>query len=236
MKRQLLALSRRYQAALQKHLQPGPKSGVPPTHQLGEQAVKLGLETLDLARIHKTAMTVLMPRGPSAARNRMVRKAGIFFTEAITPIEETHRDGVESAARLNRKNKALAQRTAQLAAANRHLKRGIVRRKAAEEALKTKEQHYAKLLRESHQFQKHLQHLVHQILSAQEYDRRRISHDLQDEIAQTLLGINVRLLALKKGATACTEDLAKEIAGTQRLVEKSVKAVNRFAREFGVPT
>jgi signal transduction histidine kinase len=229
MTRQWLALSRRYQAALARRLKGGPGSRVPP-HQLGQEAVKLGLETLDLARIHKTALTALVLSGkPSTARDRMVRRAGIFFTEAITPIERTHRAGVESAAHLNRQNRTLTKRTAQLAAANRHLEQGIIRRKAAEEAFRKSEQHHTKLLRESHHLQKHLQHLIHQILSVQEDERRKISHDLQDEIAQTLLGINVRLLTLKKGAAIRPRGFAKEIASTQRLVEKSVETIDRFA-------
>jgi len=76
--------------------------------------------------------------------------------------------------------------------------------------------------------------LTHEILSAQENGRKKISRDLRDEIAQTLLGINVRLLTLKKGATARNEGLAKEIASTQRLVKRSVKTINRFAREFSI--
>jgi signal transduction histidine kinase len=104
----------------------------------------------------------------------------------------------------------------------------------AEAALKKSGKRSAKLLRESHHLQKHLQRLTHQILSAQENERRKISHDLHDEVAQTLLGINVRLLTLRKGAAACRKDLAKDIASTQRLVEKSVKAINRFAHVFGI--
>ena len=37
-------------------------------------------------------------------------------------------------------------------------------------------------------------------VAAQEDDRKMISHELQNEIAQTLLGINVRLLTLQKEA------------------------------------
>jgi signal transduction histidine kinase len=233
MKRQLLALSRRYQVALQRHLQ-RPPSRVQPAHRLGQQAVTLGLETLDLARIHKAALATLAPGGSSSARDQTVKRAGVFFTEAITPIEKTHRAGMECAARLDQQNKTLTRRTAQLAAANQQLKKGISRRKTAEDALKKSERHHTKLLRESHHLQKHLQQLIHRILSAQENERRKISHDLRDEIAQTLLGINVRLLGLKKGATARPGGLAKEIATTQRLVEKSVKSINRFAREFRV--
>src|SRR5436190_14453957 len=111
MKRQWLALSRRYQTALQKHLQEAPGPRARSADGLGRDAVTLGLETLDLARIHKTALTELIrPGGSVAAREQMVKRAGNFFTEAITPIEKTHRAGVESAAHLHRKNKTLTQR------------------------------------------------------------------------------------------------------------------------------
>ena len=192
------------------------------------------METLDLARIHKAALAALAKGGSSAARDRTARRAGIFFTDALGPIEKTHRAGVASAAHLNRQNKTLTRRTAQLVVANRHLRRGIIQRKAAEDALKAREQHYAKWLLESRQLQKHLQRLTHRILTAQENEKRKIGHDLHDEIAQTLLAINVRLLTLKKGATSRSEGLAKEIASTQDLVQKSVKIINRFARKFDV--
>jgi signal transduction histidine kinase len=81
---------------------------------------------------------------------------------------------------------------------------------------------------------KHLQRLIHQILSAQEGKRKKISRDLHDEIAQTLLGINVRLLTLKKEAAIDASGLKKEIVSTQQLVDKSLKSIKRFAREFGI--
>ena len=234
MKRQWIAWARRYQAALQKHLQQGVKSCVPMAHRVGRQAVQLGLETLDLARIHKTALSALVrPDCSAATREQMVRRAGIFFNEVISPIEKTHRAGVASDALLHRQNKRLTRRTAQLAMANRHLQQEIIERKTAEEALRKSGQHHEKLLEESRRLQKHLQRFTRQIFSAQENERSKISRDLQNEIAQTLLGINVRLLTLKKGAAAQSDGLAKEIASTQRLVEKSVETINDFARAFG---
>jgi signal transduction histidine kinase len=113
------------------------------------------------------------------------------------------------------------------------LKKGIAERKTVEQALKKSAGHHARLLKESRRLQIHLRHLTHQILSAQELERKRISRELHDEVAQTLLGINVRLLTLKKEAVVNTEAIKNEIASTQRLVEKSVKSMNRFAREFG---
>jgi len=230
MKRKLIALSRRYVAALRKHLQQGPRASLQPAHDLGCQAAALDLETLDVARIHEAALATLEV---SRSRDGLIKRAEIFFAEAITPIEETHRAALKANVRLSRLNKTLGRRTVDLAASNRSLKQDIVQRKTVEQALKKSGEHFKKLLKESRHLQKHLQRLTHQILSAQEDKRKRISRELHDEIAQTLLGINVRLLTLKKEATVNTEGLKKEIASTQRLVVESVKTMNRFAREFG---
>ena len=126
-----------------------------------------------------------------------------------------------------------AQRRMQvLTIANEELTREIGRRKAVEQALKESEQHQSRLLEQSRHMQKQLRHLSHQILHAQEEERKRISRELHDEIVQTLTGINVRLAALRAGATLDGKDLRKKITSTQRLVEKSVKIVHRFAREL----
>jgi signal transduction histidine kinase len=112
------------------------------------------------------------------------------------------------------------------------LKREIVQRKSVEESLRKSERHYSKLLEQSQHLQEQLRHLSHQLLSAQEEERKRISRELHDEIAQTLTGINVRLAALKAEATVNTKGLQSKISSTQRMVEKSVDIVHRFAREL----
>ncbi len=190
----------------------------------------LGLETLDLARVHEAALASLEA---SSSRDGIIKRAQIFFVEVITPIETTHRAARETSGDLNRLTKTLSRRTAELAASGRHLKRGIVQRKAAEEALKKSGKHRTDLLVQSRLVQEHLRHLTRQILLAQEDKRTKISRDLHDEIAQTLLGINARLLALKNEAMANTKGLKKEIANTQRLVEKSKKTLSRFVRGLG---
>ncbi|MEO7413394.1 MAG: sensor histidine kinase, partial [Opitutaceae bacterium] len=59
-----------------------------------------------------------------------------------------------------------------------------------------------------------------------------ISRELHDEVVQTLVGINVQLAALSHGARDNAHVYQRKMARTQRLVEKSVKAVHRFAREL----
>ena len=227
MKRTLNRLSRQYLVALRKHVKQGPGGNLQAAHRLGCEAVGLGLETLDVARMHARALATL----EGASRDGIIKPAEIFFTEAITPIEKTHRAAIKTKARLTQVHQRLHRRTVALAATNRSLKQSIVRRKSAEEALRKSGLNAKKLLAESRGLQKHLQHLAHQILSAQEHQRRKISNDLQDEIAQTLLGINVRLVTLKEGAAA--EGLQKEIASTRRLVNRSMQSIKNFAREFG---
>jgi len=196
----------------------------------------MGLETLDLARIHEQAIIALVsPSNSSGTRDGVVKRVQAFFIKAVTPIEKTHRTTMEANVRLNELNRTLRQRTVELAAANRQLKQEIVRRHAVEKALRKSEQHYSQLLEQSRRMEEHLRHLSRQILSAQEEERRRISRELHDEVAQVLTGVNLHLATLKKEVTANTKDVKKKIARTQRLVEKSVNIVHRFAGQLRPP-
>jgi signal transduction histidine kinase len=144
-------------------------------------------------------------------------------------MKKNHNVALKVNPRLNQL-KALDRRMAVLAATNRSLKQMIARRKTVEAALRKSGGHSKELLEESLRLQEHLRHLAHQIMSAQEDKRKKISHELQDEIAQTLLAINVRLLALKADAVNA-RCFKKGIASTQRMVERSVSSINRFSRE-----
>lgn len=235
MARKLNGLSQQYVAALRKHLKQG-RRAIPPggtAQGLGRRAMALGLETLDLARCHEQALiTLVLPGYSPNARDRMIRRAGNFFAEAITPIEKTHRAARESNGQLVQVNQALHQRSVDLIASNRQLQREILQRKSVEKSLRNSEQHYSQLLEQSRHMQEQLRQLSRQLLSVQEEERKMISRELHDEIAQTLTGINVRLASLKAEAAANTKGLQKKISSAQRLVERSVDIVHRFARDL----
>ncbi len=233
MKRKILNLSRRYQGALRRHLNEGPQASFDSARGLGNQALAAGLQTLDLAKLHEHVLiTQVLPGCLPRKRTSLVKQAGIFFAAAITPIEDTYPGARQANARLKTFVETLSQRTVELAASNLELSLEITQRKAVEKRLKDSERHYSHLLKQSDHLQEELRRLSRQILSAQEDERKKISRELHDVIAQTLTGINVRLAKLKKEAAANTKGLDQNIARTQRLVEHSVSIVHRFAREL----
>ena len=119
-----------------------------------------------------------------------------------------------------------------LATANRELNQEINRRKVVEKALKKSEQQASRLLAKSLKLQEQLRHLSHQVLQAQENERKRISRELHDEVLQTLAAVNVHLEGLKKEAVGHCRGCKKKITVTQQIVEQVVDIVHRFAREL----
>jgi signal transduction histidine kinase len=229
MKPNLIRLSQRYVTALRAHVQSESGAGLKPARTLGRQAATLGLEPLELARIHKQAIA---PLKLSQSKDGMARRAKMFFTEALTPIVATHDAAQRSQKDLQQLNAMLNRRTRELAATNRRLQRGIRQRKRVETTLQKTGKRSARLLKDSQQLQQGLRRLTQQRLAAQEAERKQVSSELQDDIAQTLLGINVRLLTMKRGARGNGTGFKKEIAGTRRLVVKTTGSLKRAARKF----
>jgi len=185
MNEKAIGLARLYTDALRDYLSQRAGASVRSAVKLGRQAVASGLETLELARIHEQALVTL---NLSTANADVIKRAKFFFNEAITPISETHYAARQSKSDLNRMNDALRKRTAKLAANQVLLQHRLVQRKGVEHAIKESCEHYTKLLKESLVLQDSLRQLTRQLLVAQESKREEISHALQDEIAQTLLG------------------------------------------------
>jgi signal transduction histidine kinase len=193
----------------------------------------MGQETLDLARIHEIALISLMlPSCSTTMSHGMLGRAGLFFAQAIIPIEQTHRGAREANVRSSLVVKALHERSLELAESVEELKQEIKQRQAVEQCHQQSQQMTYKRLAVSRQMQKELRDLSKQLLTSQEKDRRKISRELRDVITQTLVGMNVRLAALKVESMASPHELCKKIEVTQRLIEKSIEIVHGFAREL----
>jgi hypothetical protein len=224
-----LRWSHRYQVALQKHLNQGTSESLRRVSGLGRQAAVLGMKVPDVAKIHKSMLAHVLP-AKSLAHTR--KRADIFCADTIIAIKHERVVVRKTKVQLNNHTKSLGQHSAHLAKTNRTLQRSINRSIVNETALMTNSSIHAKMLEETPLLHKHLRDMTHRLLLAQEDERMNISHELQNEIAQTLLGINVRLLSLKNTTNSNTREFRSGIASTQKLVLKSARSVRQFAHEL----
>ena len=228
----LSKLSDTYLTALRTHLEQDSKTGMQEAQAFGEEAAIQGLETLELAKIHDQALAELvLPDQSTSKREMRIKRASLFFAEANRPIEETHKIALKAKGLINQAEEALAVGTLELSKSKCLVKRGIAERKLAVNSLKISEEESAKLLKEAHILERHLRTIYQKILAEDEDERKKTSLRLNDEIAQTLLGIQVRMQVLKNEVAVHDAALSKEMATTQQLVDESVGFITPFFHE-----
>jgi signal transduction histidine kinase len=227
--------SKRYLMALQNYLLHPEEVFLQLAYDLGRQAVAEGIGLLNVLRIHSGAAE---RTGASDTEKRAA--AETFLMEALSPFEATHRGFRETNDKLAELNATLAKRNNELAAINFALKQEIEERKRTEEALRQSKEHYRVLFNDARVMQENLRHLSNRVLSIQEEERKRISRELHDEVGQALTAVNVHLTMVRKcsevrGQKPAVGDqitAAEQIAEAQKLVEQTMEAVHRFAREL----
>jgi len=231
MKRKELMLAQRYATALKGHLAQPRRDPFLHSAELGQEAVALGIEILGMARIHDAALNALET---PAARGQATR-ATQFFNEVTGPMMDRHRTARRCRTALTRVSAALTRRTSELAASRRMLERGQVRRKSLEASLKSRHDSQAALLSESLRIQDELRQLTRRMMFMQERQRRFISHRLQDEIAQSMIGINIWLTSLKTEAGMNATRLKGGIARARKQILASVQGVRRITSAVPKP-
>ncbi|MEX1119070.1 MAG: sensor histidine kinase [Terrimicrobiaceae bacterium] len=233
MKSKLIAFTNSYAAGLKKHLKTPNGTSLNSARKLGLRALKLGLASLDVARTHEKIWEGLgLPHTSPRERDRLSRRGHAFAKAACAAITEALKATRTVTGRLEKSIAKLTQRTAELASSNTKLKLEIDQRRSAEKSLKSSEQSSALMLKDSLRMQDELRHLSRRLLFVQEEERKRISRELHDVVAQNLTGINLQLCALKALKTASTHELHEKIVTTQSVVLQSVENVHRFARDL----
>jgi len=140
------------------------------------------------------------------------------------------RDGLESSTII--RDVTALRIAAETASRNVRLSREIDRRKKIESNLQAQRKEQSRIIRQARMQEKQLREFSHRILHAQEEERKLISRELHDVIAQTLVSINMHLEVLAQGNGPIPLSLKKQISKTQMLVEKAVKIIHDFARQL----
>lgn len=225
------AFAQLYRSALRAHLAGKSEMKAEVISKIGGKVHSSALPMLEFAKFHESFLVMdLLPRCPVAEQAALIHKAGSFFAAVATSNLD-----VQDTARLGEAIESLSVRTVELAAANLQLSLEIKKCRDVESALRKSENSCQKALENSEKLREKMRSLSRQIYSAHEDERKKISRDLHDVLAQTLVGINIRLATLKTEAGINTKKFARNVSLTQKLVTKSTAIVTRFARELRPP-
>ncbi len=110
------------------------------------------------------------------------------------------------------------KRTAELMAANEHLRFEIAERLQAEETLKESD--------------KQIRQLSTQLLKAQEIERKRISMELHDGLGQALNVMKLRIRFIEKGLEECQDSAREDCESLLGYLDEVIEDVRRLSRDL----
>jgi signal transduction histidine kinase len=218
MNKSLQKLGRRYTATLERYLADEQEAVLEEAYELGRTAIASQFGILDMVRVHMEAREKLLtPEAVVRDGKRVLKSAGMFFLQSLSPFEATHRGFREM-------NITLQEH-------NRKLEAEISERRRAEDALRQSEDHYHQLFNEAQAMQENLRNLSNKVIYTQEEERKRISRELHDEVGQSLTAISVTLASMKENG-AGNSNSHRKLAEAQGLLQSTMETVHRFARDL----
>ena len=201
---------------------------------MGSHMISAGLSVLEFAEIHEhIIIDKVLPNLSIDTQAATIKQAAIFFSSALHTPKPSVRGSTQRITRSNNATVAmLSQRSTEFSIENSKLKQEINNCKINELALVDGEKRIVFLLERSRVQEAQMRQLSRDVLAAQENERKEISRDLHDVIAQTLAGINIRLAALKREAELNAKGIDHKITHAQQMVSKAVDIVHRYARKL----
>jgi hypothetical protein len=201
-------LAHRYEASLGLHLGVGSASRARQALQLGREAAAEGVSMEDLARIHSSAMDRLSPR--VSARNS--ERASRFFSAAIEPLVFLHRTSLRYRVEMARLGTALSKKSVQLASSRLMFHKGVARNRVLTDQLRETRIRHAGVEAETRRVHDELRKLTQRMLKAQERQGQANGARLRNDIAQSMIGINLWLRDLRTEARRNSEKLSSGLS------------------------
>jgi len=106
-----------YRGALRLYLRRGGEATLHRAYEIGRRGLGEGVGVLDMVALHHGAMVEIYAHGKSPKQNHssVLRRAGTFFAESMSPFEMTHRAVGEANEALRRMNQALEDEVKRIA-------------------------------------------------------------------------------------------------------------------------
>jgi signal transduction histidine kinase len=221
----------RYEAALNGYLARPDAAALQLAYELGRAAMNAGCGIVDVTRLHHQALGNGAMSGERASILLGAQVVEAFLLEVLAPFEAAYRCFGRARERLQQINGVLAERNEELALSNSQLEEEIRVRRRAEDALRENKDHYFQLFQQAHAMERDLRELSAKVLSAQEDERKRISRELHDEVAQALTAVDVAIAMLKKQVRT-GKAFERTFAEAEQLLAQSMETVHSFAREL----
>ena len=106
-----------YERALRTYLRQGGEGSLKQAYELGRRALSEGRGILDMIGVHQHAVEAVLSNGQRDHADDVIRPAGEFLTELMSPFEMTHRAFGEANDTLRRLNESLESETRRIARA-----------------------------------------------------------------------------------------------------------------------
>ncbi len=231
---ELAKYQRAYQSALKQYCKsPGTSPRRQSTKLLGAKAVDSGLSPKETLNFHTHALLGLLDTETSEySKKLLIGRASAFYGMFENAVDANLPEKSSTPGKLKRMVATLLTRSKELATSNKKLQHEVQQRKAGEKSQHASEKTTTQLLAKSLRMEDELRKLSRRMFVVQEEERKKISRELHDVIAQALAGINVHLAGLQTNGTAASKDLHQKISDTRRLVQQAVEIVHRCAREL----
>jgi hypothetical protein len=217
-----ITLRNRYVVGLRSYLHDESRAQSRDASRLGRQAVALDLEILEVAHLHRSAIEV---RKISRSQGDHFKLAEGFSAEATAPIVALHSAAYRNTRMMNRLKQSVRERTSALSQARSNLRHHSLKSRSAEAAVKANSNHCGNLPKDSSMERNGLLRPAREVLKAREQQRSEISHELREDIDQTLIEINARRLSLLAKAGKDSDGFFDDIVKTQRLVAESLRSM-----------
>lgn len=201
--------------------------------ELGIAGAADGASVIEIARMHEAALMAAARGKDGRLTRETVKRAQKFFLAVLKPMEARATQARAEASSPEQREQRVKNSKAALADSEKNAQRQTGLRRSSEEALRQKRLRFERALNETDALEGDLRRLARRTMAAMERERGEFSRLLQDEVAQSLIGIKLRLAHLEEKRSDEAEKMLSDISVARSAVKKTASIMEAAIKEMG---